>query len=112
MSIVNQRLVRHDGQSFGQSSRLQTSGDRVIHAKIYRGDDAITTGSSNFSYSGLTRQIESNVRFTGEGDPDWWQGTADYAEWVWQQGRDYLDGLLALLQGLLSVVTWREALAR
>jgi SNF2-related domain/Helicase conserved C-terminal domain len=92
--------------------QVRTSDDRVIHAKIYRGDDAITTGSSNFSYSGLVRQIESNVRFTREEHPDWWQGATDYAEWVWQQGRDYLDDLLELLEQLLSVVTWQEALAR
>ena len=34
-----------------------------LHAKIYKGDQAITLGSSNFSHLGLVQQTEANVRF-------------------------------------------------
>lgn len=34
-----------------------------LHAKIYKGDQAITLGSSNFSRLGLLQQTEANVRF-------------------------------------------------
>lgn len=91
---------------------VRTSDDQVIHAKIYRGDGTITTGSSNFSYAGLKTQIESNVRFTEVDDPERWEALSGYADWVWMQGREYLDELIDLLRTLLSAVTWQEALAR
>jgi hypothetical protein len=91
---------------------VKTSDDLVVHAKIYRGDGVITTGSSNFSSAGMKTQIESNVRFTEADDSERWAQLSSYAEWVWMQGRDYLDALIELLHTLLSEVSWQEALAR
>lgn len=91
---------------------VRTSAQRKVHAKIYCGDGAVTTGSSNFSESGLQQQIESNTRFTRERDPGKWRWLTGYAEWIWEDGRDFVDGLLDLLQQLLSHVTWQDALAR
>jgi SNF2-related domain len=110
-AIVASIEVLERGRSDG-TIEVRTSDDSVIHAKIYVGDDAITTGSSNFSYAGLRTQIESNVRFTRQSEPDRWEELARYADWVWMQGRDYLDELIDLLRLLLSSVTWEEALAR
>jgi phosphatidylserine/phosphatidylglycerophosphate/cardiolipin synthase-like enzyme len=44
-------------------ARLSADPGQPVHAKMYLGDGAVTVGSSNFSRSGLERQIEANVRF-------------------------------------------------
>lgn len=47
-----------------ESDRVEArrSGQVPVHAKIYRGDQAITLGSSNFTTAGLRRHKEANVR--------------------------------------------------
>lgn len=90
---------------------VRTAGDRPIHAKIYVGDAGVTIGSSNFTTSGLQRQIEANVRFTAS-DGQRWSEARGLAERVWSEGVDFRDGLRDLLEQLLRHVTWQEALAR
>lgn len=87
------------------------SGPR-LHAKIYLGDRAATVGSSNFTNPGLAGQLEANARFTVDRQAGQFKGLKTIAENYWAMGRDYSEELLALLQQLLQVVPWREALAR
>ncbi|OOG24959.1 helicase [Thioalkalivibrio denitrificans] len=82
-----------------------------LHAKIYCGEKGVTLGSSNFTDSGLSRQLEANVRFTTK-EPRRFHEARRIAENFWAQGRPYRDELLALLRQLLAVVSWQEALAR
>ncbi len=103
--------VLEDGQRTGRIA-VRTSDRQFIHAKIYRGDNAITTGSSNFSTQGMQRQIESNVRYEQSRFPEQGIALSAYADWVWEQGHDYLGDLLTLLRQMLTPVTWEEAVAR
>ena len=85
---------------------------RPLHAKIFRGDEAVTCGSSNFSHSGLEFQHEANSRYQRKSEAKRYQETCQMAESYWELGRDYRDGLIELLELLLSVVSWQEALGR
>ena len=82
-----------------------------LHAKMYCGDVAITLGSSNFTDPGLKHQIEANARFTN-GDGNRYAEARQIAENFWQRGQDYSTELIDLLDALLRVVSWEEALAR
>jgi hypothetical protein len=92
-------------------ARFLGSGYTRLHAKIYVGDDGVTLGSSNFTQAGLTRQLEANVRFTPK-DKERFSEAVAIAENYWKAGAPYDQALLALLEKLLRVVTWEEALAR
>lgn len=83
-----------------------------LHAKIYVGDTAATLGSSNFSEMGLRLQLEANTRFDVAKDAARYRELKQIAENYWSLGRDYRDELIALLEQLLKVVSWQEALAR
>lgn len=91
---------------------VRASAGRSVHAKIYKADDAVTVGSSNFSRAGLDWQIEGNARFTREAEESRYREASTLAEAVWEFGTDWKDGLRALLEQLLRPVTWQEALAR
>lgn len=93
-------------------ARYVESGSRRLHAKMYCGIDAVTMGSSNFTHTGLTSQLECNTRFCRDTDKKRFQEARQIAENYWSMGTDYTQELLALLQQLLRVVTWQEALAR
>lgn len=90
---------------------LVESGDR-LHAKIFIGDEGVTLGSSNFTRPGLDSQLEANVRFSRKRESKRYAETRDIAENFWQLGRDYREALIELLNKLLRLVTWQEALAR
>jgi hypothetical protein len=92
-------------------ARFLGSSYTRLHAKIYVGDSGVTLGSSNFTQAGLTRQLEANVRFTPKDKERFGEAVA-IAENYWQAGESYDEALLALLEKLLRVVTWEEALAR
>ncbi|MCH7880729.1 MAG: hypothetical protein IIB69_03950 [Proteobacteria bacterium] len=87
-------------------------GNRRLHAKIFIGDQAATLGSSNFTIPGLKTNLEANVRFTRNRDKARYDETVHIAENYWQLGRDYNDELIKLLDMLLQLVSWQEALAR
>src|SRR5690606_22634969 len=87
-------------------------GRQPLHAKVFLGADAATTGSSNFTRSGLDHQIEVNTRFTRTGEPRRYADLALVASNLWEAGEDWTAELEALLSDLLQVVGWREALAR
>ncbi len=94
-----------------QAHYLADGGER-LHAKIYCGDEAVTVGSSNFTRPGLDRLLEANVRFTRARESKRYGELRDVAENYWVMGHDYKDALLELLNQLLKVAGWREALAR
>jgi superfamily II DNA/RNA helicase len=85
---------------------------KPFHSKIFKGDKAITLGSSNFSKSGLEYQIEMNSRYEKSKETKRYEESCQAAESYWMLGRDYNSELTTLLELLLSVVTWQEALAR
>lgn len=83
-----------------------------LHAKIFVGDEAATVGSSNFTEPGMRSQLEANARFSLTKDSKRYRELKQIAENYWELGRDYNDQLIALLERLLRLVPWREALAR
>ena len=92
-----------------------------LHAKIYVGDQAATMGSSNFTNPGLRNQLEANVRFqknenaakSADGEEHKrYQETVQIAEQFWDLGTDYNQQLIELLEKLLRLVPWQEAIAR
>lgn len=87
-------------------------GHPRLHAKLFVGDDAASVGSSNLTASGLEGQIEVNARFDRTDDPDRYTELRRIADNLWDVGRDWTDELITLLDGLLQVVGWREALGR
>jgi len=87
-------------------------GGQRLHAKIFIGDQAASLGSSNFTIPGLKTNLEANARFTRSRDKTRYDETVKIAENYWQIGRDYNDALIALLDQLIQVVSWQEALAR
>ncbi|HET6582520.1 MAG TPA: SNF2-related protein, partial [Nannocystaceae bacterium] len=86
-------------------------GATTLHAKVYIGRDAATTGSSNFSDAGLRTQLEVNVRFEREQERDRFDGLVMIAENLWAQGQPWDDEFRALLEALLRFTTWQEAIA-
>ncbi len=93
------------------SVRISLDQAHAVHAKIFKGDYAVTVGSSNFSYSGMQHQIEANSRYTSE-EGKRFQEACSLAERIWELGRGYTGEFRALLEQLLHAVTWEEALGR
>ncbi|MCJ8170761.1 SNF2-related protein [Atopomonas sediminilitoris] len=91
--------------------RYPGAGPRV-HAKLYCTATAVTLGSSNFTEPGLTFQHEANVRFTQGQEKQRFNEVWQVAEYLWLQGLDARDHLIALLRELLRFVSWKEAMAR
>lgn len=93
-------------------SRYIADDRRKLHSKIYVADEAVTLGSSNFSYTGMQRQLEANARFHHQKEPKRYREAQQIAENYWALGEDYNGDLLELLRELLCVVSWQEALGR
>ena len=87
-------------------------GPTRLHAKVYVGDSAATLGSSNFTDYGLARQLEANARFESDGEPGRYDHVALVAENLWSCARPWDEEFRRLLENLLRIVTWQEALAR
>ncbi|MFP5487233.1 MAG: SNF2-related protein, partial [Acidimicrobiia bacterium] len=83
-----------------------------LHAKIYVGADAATVGSSNFTRGGLVDQFEANARFTSADERQRYDDLCTIARNYWDEGTDWNAELRRLLEALLRVVSWQEALAR
>jgi len=86
-------------------------GDRPLHAKVFIGDHAATVGSSNFTTAGLATNLEVNARFTDDTDPARFDELVRTGRALWEVGREWTDELRSLLEALLRVVPWQEALA-
>jgi superfamily II DNA or RNA helicase len=95
-----------------ERTAVKTSGDRIVHAKIYITESAATIGSSNYSLSGMKVQAEANCRFTPDEDPQRYDELTQLARGIWNEGIDYRAGLIDLLEKLLRKVDWDEALGR
>ena len=91
-------------------THISSNPKHPVHAKIYQAEAATTLGSSNFSQFGFLFQIEGNVRFAQQEEPQRFSETKQLAEHIWSLGADY--DLKGLLQQLLREVPWQEALAR
>lgn len=87
-------------------------GHSALHAKVYVGEQAATVGSSNFTHSGLSSQVEANARFDRTDDPARYAELARIGDNLWEVGQDWTDPFRELLEHLLQVVPWQEALAR
>lgn len=101
--------------------RCASQAGHRLHAKIYAGKDAVTLGSSNFTEPGFSRQLEANVRFRKDGagpkavrqdERRRYDEAVQIAEQYWNLGKDYNKQLIDLLNQLLRLVPWQEALAR
>ena len=93
-------------------TRCMVGAAHRLHAKIFIGDDAATVGSSNFTEPGLKTQLEANARFGVNKDSKRYDELKQVAENFWELGRDYNEQLIKLLEQLLRLVPWQEALAR
>lgn len=101
--VINMiELIKQDKLRFKFSDKL--------HAKIYVGDTHVMLGSSNMSYAGLSKSKEANVRFSKESQE--YSDIKQIAENFYKQAADFKAEILKLLEKLLKVVTWQEALAR
>ena len=92
-------------------ARYHRHSDRRMHAKIYLGDQAATIGSSNFTGAGLGFNAEANARFNRQREAKRYHELARIAENYWSLGMDYKEELIELLEQLLQVTPWSEALA-
>lgn len=84
----------------------------MLHAKGYLTGSSATFGSSNFTRAGLSLNAELNGRFSKALERERYREAEQVIENYWRMGRDFSKEFLSLLQSLLRVVTWREALAR
>ncbi len=89
--------------------RVRTLDD--LHAKLYLGNHAATLGSSNFSEAGFRQMREANVRFSAR-DAARRRELRQVAENLWTLAKPFEEGLLALLEELLRVASFEEAVAR
>lgn len=87
-------------------------GSPSLHAKIYVGDAAATVGSSNYTDFGMTTQVEANARFEATQEKTRYAELQTVANNLWSKGVDWADEFRRLLEDLLQVVPWQEALAR
>ena len=95
----------------GRLTTRYVHGHTSLHAKIYAGAGAATLGSSNFTDAGLVSQLEANARFTLGEEPGRFHELWTIAEHLWDIGQPFDDELRVLLEDLLRVVSWQEALA-
>ncbi|MBN3944650.1 SNF2-related protein [Nostoc sp. NMS9] len=87
-----------------------------FHAKLYIGESHAISGSSNFSKNGLSQQLEANVRVYKNSiilfEKQQYEGMDQIAENYYKLGQDYKDEIIGLLEKLMSITSWEEALAR
>lgn len=95
---------------------FRISGRRHLHAKIYVGETHSIFGSPNFSENGLIKQIEASIRVCKNADEAYerflYENFSLIAGNFYRQGESYQGGILKLLEHLLKITTWQEALAR
>jgi superfamily II DNA or RNA helicase len=96
----------------GRISARFVHGTRRLHAKIFVGVTAATLGSSNFTSYGLDTQFEANARFEAVREKARYREVAAIAQNFWEAAEAWDDELRSLLEDLLHVVSWQEALAR
>ncbi len=87
-----------------------------LHSKIKAGTNYAMMGSANFSQNGLTRQLETDIRF-GKNHGNSFEKKLyidinTIARNYYEAGKDYQQGIIELLEKLLKLTKWEEALAR
>lgn len=92
--------------------RMPQANSRSVHAKIYCADTHVMMGSSNFSHSGFHQQIEGNSAYSKSKEKSRFLDTWELAEFIWNIGENCNEWLADLIEQLMQVVTWQEALAR
>lgn len=92
--------------------RMPSRGGRRVHAKLYCAIENVLLGSSNFTHAGLHSQIEGNTIFSRSRDKARYAETWSLAEAIWETGECCNDWLADLIEQLMKVVSWQEALAR
>lgn len=87
-----------------------------IHAKIYVGNSNALLGSSNFSINGLKKQKEANIRVAKDStetlEKNQYDDIKQIAENFYKDSDDYYGKIIDLLEQLLKLSEWPEALAR
>lgn len=99
-------------KSSAATARLIEAISRRLHAKVFVTDKMAATGSSNFSRNGLEINLEVNARFDAAKEPKRYREMLEIADHYWDQGDDYTDRLVALIEQLFKKVSWQEALAK
>jgi primosomal protein N' len=86
------------------------------HAKIYVGDTHAILGSSNFSKNGLQKQTEANIRVGKDvvesHERNQYLAIEQIANNFYNESEDYTQKIIDLLQQLLKLSEWQEALSR
>ena len=94
----------------------QDDESRMLHAKIVETDDSIMTGSSNASLEGWRHNRELNRRFDRTSEEKSEQRDVrilqEYVNWCVLKSPDRTNEFRDLLEDLLKVVSWEEALSR
>ncbi len=110
---LSAKLVRAiDALDTGRLKCRAVTGTTRLHAKIVVTDTSAMVGSSNFTDAGLRSQIEANIRFDNQSSATDTDALRQIAENYWAIATLWNDELRALLDAMLRVVSWREALAR
>jgi hypothetical protein len=107
-----QIVAARDAVRSDRASVRAIVGSPALHAKLFIGDHASTIGSSNFTMTGLQSQLEANARFAVEENADRHRELCQIGENLWDAGENWEQAFLDLLDSLLQVVTWQEALGR
>jgi len=110
-AIKNLQDILYDEDSSDQLDEIQVRIDKTNktqHSKIYLTDEFAMIGSSNFSKSGFMYQKETNVLIE-KTDPKF-QEIKDVSEFYWEQGTDFKDELLNILERILSILNYLHVL--
>ena len=87
-----------------------------LHAKINVGTYYAIIGSANFSFNGLTKQLEADIRIGKNNNNSFERQQYNHINTIarnyYEAGEDYKEGIIDLLEQLLKVTKWEEALAR
>jgi superfamily II DNA/RNA helicase len=98
-----------------RSEQIVFKAKDKLHAKLYITETNATLGSSNFSQSGLAVQHEANIRVAnqpGDGSIEQYESIKAIGEYYYSKSKPYSDKMISLLEELLVIVDWQEALAR
>ncbi|WP_138471659.1 phospholipase D family protein [Poseidonocella sp. HB161398] len=82
----------------------------MLHAKLFVGEDFVLSGSANFSRGGLAQNLEFVDDATAH--PALSTPRREAAERFWELGSDWTEEALAILRGLIRMVSPEEAVAR
>jgi hypothetical protein len=91
--------------------RIGCEKRRLLHAKVYLGDEHAIIGSSNFSAGGLSLNREFNAKFHIS-ETQRFKQINSFWKMTWGEGADFGEQFMELLINMLRKSPWREALAK